>query len=119
MLALLGVPAAAAGAAAARVLAGRLRLSAAIAAPLGRRWLGGRAWASARLLGVLRPLTVGSADDPRLAAQVPFSCSQDELDDDLADELGDVAAQLVSDKMLQWSLGWRGHAWSLRPRFLV
>jgi hypothetical protein len=39
---------------------------------------------------------------------VPFSCSQDELEDDLADELGDGAAQLVSDRMLEWSLGWRG-----------
>jgi hypothetical protein len=39
VLALLGAPAAAAGAAAGRVLAGWLRLSAAIAAPLGRGWL--------------------------------------------------------------------------------
>jgi hypothetical protein len=39
VLALLGAPAAAARAAAAPVRAGRLRLSAAIAAPLGRGWL--------------------------------------------------------------------------------
>jgi hypothetical protein len=43
--ALLGAPAAAAGAAAAPVLAGWLHLLAAIAAPLGRCWLRDRAWA--------------------------------------------------------------------------
>jgi hypothetical protein len=54
VLALLGAAAAAAGAAAAPVLGGRLRLSAAITAPLGRGRLRGRAGAAARALGVLR-----------------------------------------------------------------
>jgi hypothetical protein len=45
VLALLGAPAAATGAAAAPVLAGRFRLAASIAAPLGWCWLRLRAWA--------------------------------------------------------------------------
>jgi hypothetical protein len=45
VLALLGAPAAAAGATTAPILVGRFRISAAIAAPLGRRWLRFGAWA--------------------------------------------------------------------------
>jgi hypothetical protein len=44
VLALLSTPAAAAGAAPAPVLAGWLRLPAAVAAPLGWGWLRRRAW---------------------------------------------------------------------------
>ena len=38
----------------------------------------------------------------------------DELGHQPADELGDGAAQLVSDERLERCLG-RGHGWSLRP----
>jgi hypothetical protein len=101
VLALLRAPAAAAGAAPAAVLAGRFHLSAAIAAPLGRRWLRGRAWASARLLGVLRTANGRFCGTVQLFA--------DELDHDAADELGDGAAQLVSDERLEWLPGRRDH----------
>jgi hypothetical protein len=39
----------------------------------------------------------------------------EELDDDLADELGDGAAQLVPDERLERLPGRRGHGLSLRP----
>jgi hypothetical protein len=102
VLALLGAPAASAGAAALRVLAGWLRLSAATAAPLGRRRLRGRAWASVRLLRVLR--TCGRPETQSVAVQL----LADELDDDALDKLGDGAAQLVPDERLE-RLGGRGH----------
>jgi hypothetical protein len=112
MLALLRAPAAAAGAAAPSVLAGCLRLSAAIAAPLDRSWLRGRAGASSRLLAVLRTANSGF----RAMSETRGGAVQllvDELDDDLANELGDGTAQLVSDERLE-RLGRRSHAWSLR-----
>ena len=91
MLALLRAPAAAAGAAAFRVLSGWLRLSAAIAAPLDRRWLRGRAWAPARLLGVLGTANGGVCESSE-AWRGTVELLADELDDDAADELGDGAA---------------------------
>jgi hypothetical protein len=101
MLALLRAPAAAAGATTAPILAGRFRLSAAIAAPLGRGWLRDRAWAPARVLGVLRTANSGFYGRPG----VPVQLLADELDDDLSDELFDWLAQLVSDDLLEL----RGH----------
>jgi hypothetical protein len=85
VLALLGTPAAATGAAAARVLIGWSRLPAAIAAPLGRGWLRGRAGPRGRLRRDCRR--------PKVAVQL----LADKLDDDLANELGDWLAQLVSE----------------------
>jgi hypothetical protein len=46
---------------------------------------------------------------------VPVQLLSDELDDDLADELGDGAAQLVSDERLERLLR-RGHDGSFPPR---
>src|SRR4029453_12486708 len=81
VLALLGAPAVAAGAAAGRELAGWLCLFSAISAPLGRCWLRLRAWAYARLLVVLRTANGRFCGIVQLPA--------DELDDDAAHELGD------------------------------
>jgi hypothetical protein len=107
VLALLLAPAAAAGAAAAPVLAGRFRRSTAVAAPLGRNWLRGRAGASSRLLAVLRTANSGFRGEPETrggAVQV----LADELDDDLANELGDRTTEPVSDERLERRRG-RGH----------
>jgi hypothetical protein len=76
--------------AALRVLAGWLCFPAAIAAPLGRRWLRARAWAPASLLRVLWTANggvCGGSETWRGAVQL----LADELDDDLANELGDGA----------------------------
>jgi hypothetical protein len=108
VLALLGAPAAAASPAPARVLIGWLRLSAAIAAPLGRGWLRGRTGPPRGLRRQLRGVYVDLSGTVQLLV--------DELDDDLADKLGDGAAQLVSDKLLERSLGRRGHGWSVLAR---
>jgi hypothetical protein len=107
VLALLRAPAAPAGAAPARILAGRFRLSAAVAAPLGRSWLRGRAGASSRFLAVLRTANSGfrGRSETRGGA---VQLLADELDDDAADELGDGPAQLVSDERLE-RLRRRGH----------
>jgi hypothetical protein len=110
-LALLGAPAAAASPAPACVLSGWLRLSAAIAASLDRRWLRVRAWASARLLGVLR-----TANWDFWSRTGTVQLLADELDDDLADELGDGAAQLVPDERLERLPGRRGHVSESRGR---
>src|SRR4029453_4120298 len=100
MLALLSAPAAAAGAAAGRILAGQFRLSAAVAAPLDRGWLRGKAGASSQLLAVLRTANSGfrGRSETRGGA---IQLLADELDNDAADELGDGAAQLVSDERLE------------------
>jgi hypothetical protein len=115
VLALLSAPAAAAGAAAGRVLAGWFRLSAAIAAPLDRRWLRLRAWASARLLGVFR--TANDRFRGGSGARGAVQLFADELDDDLADELGDGPAQLVSDERLERLPGRRGHGAGVYDEF--
>jgi hypothetical protein len=105
VLALLGAPAAAASPAPARVLIGRLRLSAAIAAPLSRGWLRGGAGPPRRLRRDGRwPETRG----------VGVQLLVNELDDDAADNLADGAAQLVSDERLERLPGRRGHDRSLR-----
>jgi hypothetical protein len=79
------------------------RFSAAIAAPLGRRRLRLRAWA--RLLDVLRTANGGLSGCSRSG---PVQLLADELDGDLADEIGDEAAQLVPDERLE-RLRRRGH----------
>jgi hypothetical protein len=56
------------------------------------------------------PLTAGLSGWPRTGA---VQLLVDELDDDLADELGDGAAQLVSDERLERLPGRRGHGWSV------
>ena len=102
VLALLGAPAAAAGAAALRVLAGWLCLSAAIAAPLGRGWLRGRAGAAP----LLRVLRTGNGCF-RSCLEITVQLFTDELDDDLANELFDRLPQLLSNQFLE--LRRRGH----------
>jgi hypothetical protein len=110
VLALMRAPAAATGTAPASVLAGRFRLSAAIAATLGRSWLRGRAGASSRLLRTANSGFGGESENRNGAVQL----LADELDDDAADELGDGAAKLVSDERLERLPGRRGHGRSLR-----
>jgi hypothetical protein len=102
--ALLRASGAAAGAAAAPVLAGRLRLSAAIAAPLGRGWFGVGPGRRRGPLAVLRTANNGfrGGSETRGGA---VQLLADELDDDLADELGDGAAQLVPNERLDRLLG--------------
>jgi hypothetical protein len=72
VLALLGAPAAAAGAAPGRVPARCFHLFAAVAAPLGQSWLRGRAGASPRLLAVLRTANSGSVASAGLDEAAPF-----------------------------------------------
>ena len=112
VLALLGASAGAAGGTSGRILAGCFHHSAAVAAPLGRRRLRGRAWASSRLLSVLRTANGRSCGCRAIAVQL----LADELDDDAADELTDGAAQLVSDERLERLPGRRGHVSESRGR---